>query len=79
MIKLEKKKVKDMKKRIANKEIRGGECHCGHHKIKGLWMLIIGLIFIGNSYMLWTTNWWLLIGFILAIFGLVKLLMPSSH
>lgn len=51
-------------------------CH-GHHKGKGVMMLILGLLVLANSYW-YFLDWAMFIGLILVLGGLVKMLMPKK-
>jgi len=51
---------------------------CCMHKKKGIGMLIVGLLVLGNVYYPMVT-WGAFIGFILVLLGFLKLLMPHKH
>lgn len=50
-------------------------CNCDYHdpQKKGLWMLVLGLLILGNAFWVWTADWWIFAGYVLTAFGIVKL------
>ncbi len=55
-----------------------GEGMC--HKCMGIKFLVLGLIFVGNYWALQNLNtgfnWWLLIGLLMVVGGIVKMVKP---
>jgi hypothetical protein len=46
------------------------------NKCKGICLLIIGLVFVINTWM--GLNWWLVIGLLIAIKGLIMVIKPTG-
>jgi uncharacterized membrane protein HdeD (DUF308 family) len=59
---------------MAKKEMMG----CCMHKGKGVAMIILGLLVLGNVY--WPMlSWPAFIGWIIVVGGVLKMLMPHKH
>lgn len=50
----------------------------GHMKKKGLMMLILGLLILGNAYYS-VASWSIFIGVIVAVAGFLKLIIPHKY
>jgi len=53
------------------------ECCEGHKRKKGLMMLLVGIILMANAYLNFL-SWWMLIGVLVALGGLLKLIIPMK-
>ena len=48
------------------------------HMMKGLGMVLLGLLILANVYW-YVLSWWAFVGAVFVLFGLIKLIMPHTE